>query len=96
MSADAWLLLPFALVGVLICGWSAGMFLTEIHRAARQGRRVAAVLVRLDGRRRASLREWFRCFKAEIGSNYDKQHIGIFTLSHDPSKPIRRRWRYHD
>lgn len=79
----------FAAVGAVVCGLFLLVILHEAWRALRASRRVAKVIARLSGRRKASLPLWASCFRDEFFASYSRKRIGHFVLDYDPDKPVR-------
>lgn len=80
-----------ASIGAIVVGVVLLALAIKFVDAVRQSARVAEVYARMRGKRYASLRERWGAFKYEMGAGYTSLEIGVWSIPHNPSLPIRRR-----
>jgi hypothetical protein len=85
-----WIRDTLALIGGIVVGVVLYQFLKEAIRAFRQGRRLAYVYARSRGDRRPPLKWIFKLAAHDFCSSYTTTEISVWTVPHNPGKPIRR------
>jgi hypothetical protein len=90
-----WVLCTLALIGgTVVAIVLTGLFI-EGRRAFRQGRRLAYVYARANGKRRPPLKWILKLAVHDFFSSYDTTTISVWKLPHNPSKPIRRAFYWY-